>query len=153
MNDDFFADLVGIKPSPNPTPAQNGSASGAEDVVLPSSISGPQPSAPQSLGLPGYQSARTSIKIPQDTLTGPSRSEGQSRDSGSHDAIQSLLERFARGIQQALEDTNRCHFTNAFFPEVLQSEQGSPFGCGSPNSGDQRFGAGGWTRWRARQSK
>lgn len=109
MADDIFADLVGIKPAPAATgpSAQNGSGMSGEDTVLPSPATG-QSSPQHQFSLSGYpQPTRAGSKIPSEVSGGHTRADGKSADTNIEKALAGVLERFAKGIQQALEDTNR----------------------------------------------
>lgn len=104
MADDIFADLVGIRPSATaaPAPGQNGSALATEDSVLPTALAQQQPSSLTTYGQPA--------RVPKMSPEGTSPQSRQERASGEVDLLrgfESVIERFAVGVQQALEDTNR----------------------------------------------
>ena len=117
MADDIFADLVGIKPTTGSSLAvQNGSGLAGEDSVLPSPASG-QGTPSHLMNLAGYGQAPSGSRLLTSEASGTNvRPEGRAGDPAIEKAFATVLERFAKGLQQALEDTNRCAF-----PQLLSS--------------------------------
>ena len=98
----FFSDLVGIKkPVAAASAVQNGSHIGGEDDVLPSP-------AQQPMNLAGFGTSSRSPptpKVPADD--GGTRARNESKSGNGSAQAPEWMANFARGLQQALEDTNR----------------------------------------------